>query len=234
MIMKENTAQKIKQYIDFKGVRISVFEREIGMSNGSFASQLKNNKTIGVDKLENILKKYADINAEWLLTGQGSMLKLDIESEVEVEMRELENKKSDFQEIPLYNIQTVAGIVDLFDRNENQVPVDYIKIPKITECDGALYITGDSMYPLVKSGDIVVYKKINNPENNIIWGEMYVAYVQNDGNEYFFSRYLKRSERESYVEFVSQNDHHQSIEFPISSIKALALVKASVRINSQF
>jgi len=232
--MKENTAQKIKQYIDFKGVRISVFEREIGMSNGSFASQLKNNKTIGVDKLENILKKYADINAEWLLTGQGSMLKLDIESEVEVEMRELENKKSDFQEIPLYNIQTVAGIVDLFDRNENQVPVDYIKIPKITECDGALYITGDSMYPLVKSGDIVVYKKINNPENNIIWGEMYVAYVQNDGNEYFFSRYLKRSERESYVEFVSQNDHHQSIEFPISSIKALALVKASVRINSQF
>jgi len=234
MIMKENTVQRIKQYIDFKGVRVSVFEREIGMSNGSFASQLKNNKTIGVDKLENILKKYADINAEWLLTGQGSMLKLDIESEVEVEMRELENKKSDFQEIPLYNIQTVAGIVDLFDRNENQVPVDYIKIPKITECDGALYITGDSMYPLVKSGDIVVYKKINNPENNIIWGEMYVAYVQNDGNEYFFSRYLKRSERESYVEFVSQNDHHQSIEFPISSIKALALVKASVRINSQF
>jgi phage repressor protein C with HTH and peptisase S24 domain len=232
--MKENTVQRIKQYIDFKGVRVSVFEREIGMSNGSFASQLKNNKTIGVDKLENILKKYADINAEWLLTGQGSMLKLDIESEVEVEMRELENKKSDFQEIPLYNIQTVAGIVDLFDRNENQVPVDYIKIPKITECDGALYITGDSMYPLVKSGDIVVYKKINNPENNIIWGEMYVAYVQNDGNEYFFSRYLKRSERESYVEFVSQNDHHQSIEFPISSIKALALVKASVRINSQF
>jgi phage repressor protein C with HTH and peptisase S24 domain len=232
--MKENTVQRIKQYIDFKGVSVSVFEREIGMSNGSFASQLKNNKTIGVDKLENILKKYADINAEWLLTGQGSMLKLDIESEVEVEMRELENKKSDFQEIPLYNIQTVAGIVDLFDRNENQVPVDYIKIPKITECDGALYITGDSMYPLVKSGDIVVYKKINNPENNIIWGEMYVAYVQNDGNEYFFSRYLKRSERESYVEFVSQNDHHQSIEFPISSIKALALVKASVRINSQF
>jgi phage repressor protein C with HTH and peptisase S24 domain len=232
--MKENTVQRIKQYIDFKGVRVSVFEREIGMSNGSFASQLKNNKTIGVDKLENILKKYADINAEWLLTGQGSMLKLDIESEVEVEMRELENKKSDFQEIPLYNIQTVAGIVDLFDRNENQVPVDYIKIPKITECDGALYITGDSMYPLVKSGDIVVYKKINNPENNIIWGEMYVAYVQNDGNEYFFSRYLKRSERESYVEFVSQNDHHQSVEFPISSIKALALVKASVRINSQF
>jgi len=232
--MIKSTVQRIKQYIDLKGIKVSAFERQIGMSNGSFASQLKNNKTIGVDKLENILKIFTDINAEWLLTGQGSMFKLDNESEESTELRVFSDTKSDFQEIPLYNIQTVAGIVDLFDRNENQIPVDYIKIPKITECDGALYITGDSMYPLVKSGDIVVYKKINNPENNIIWGEMYVAYVQNDGNEYFFSRYLKRSERESYVEFVSQNDHHQSIEFPIGSIKALALVKASVRINSQF
>jgi transcriptional regulator with XRE-family HTH domain len=73
--MTENTLKRIKQYIDLKGIKISVFEREIGMSNGSFASQLKNDKTIGVDKLEKILRVYSDINIEWLLTGKGSMLK---------------------------------------------------------------------------------------------------------------------------------------------------------------
>ncbi|MDQ6472538.1 hypothetical protein RB619_17995 [Flavobacterium sp. LHD-80] len=72
--MTENTLKRLKQFLDFKGIRISAFEKEVGMSNGSFASQLKNNKTIGVDKLENILKKYPDINVEWLLTGNGSML----------------------------------------------------------------------------------------------------------------------------------------------------------------
>jgi tRNA A37 threonylcarbamoyladenosine modification protein TsaB len=76
--MAENTIKRIKQYIDFKSVKVSAFEKEIGMSNGSFASQLKNNKTIGVNKLENILKKYPDLNPEWLLTGNGNMLKLDI------------------------------------------------------------------------------------------------------------------------------------------------------------
>lgn len=75
--MSENTLQRIKQYLDYKGIRISAFEREIGMSNGSFASQLKRNKTIGLDKLENILRRYSDINLEWLLKGTGSMIKLD-------------------------------------------------------------------------------------------------------------------------------------------------------------
>jgi len=75
--MAENTLYRIKQYIDFKGVKVSAFEKEIGMSNGSFASQLRNNKTIGVDKLENILKKYPDLDPQWLLTGKGEMLTLN-------------------------------------------------------------------------------------------------------------------------------------------------------------
>ncbi|PTS98684.1 peptidase S24 [Flavobacterium sp. HMWF030] len=232
--MIENTLQRIKRYIDFRGIRVSVLEREVGMSNGSFASQLKNNKTIGVDKLENILKIYGDINVEWLLTGNGNMLKEVVLEYNDPKVNELKEEIAIIENIPVYNVQTVDGIVDLFGDNNSQVPVDYIKVSKIDKYDGALYIIGDSMYPLLKSGDIVVYKKINNLQNNIIWGEMYLVYVNNDDNEFFFTRFLKKSERESYVQFVSQNPDHQTIEFPISSIKAIALVKASVRINSQF
>jgi len=232
--MIENTLQRIKRYIDFRGIRVSVLEREVGMSNGSFASQLKNNKTIGVDKLENILKIYGDINVEWLLTGNGNMLKEVVLEYNDPKVHQLKEDIAIIENIPVYNVQTVDGIVDLLGDNNSQVPVDYIKVSKIDKYDGALYIIGDSMYPLLKSGDIVVYKKINNLQNNIIWGEMYLVYVNNDDNEFFFTRFLKKSERESYVQFVSQNPDHQTIEFPISSIKAIALVKASVRINSQF
>lgn len=232
--MTVNTIQRIKQYIDFKGIRVSAFEREVGMSNGSFASQLKNNKTIGLDKLENILSKYQDINLEWLFTGDGDMIKLNVLKETDTRLYKKTDKNSKKLDIPLYDIQTTAGIIDLFGNNEDQKPVDFIRVPKISEFDGALYVTGDSMSPLLKSGDIVVYKKIFNLVSNIIWGEMYLIYINNDGNETFFTRYIKQSDRESYVQFVSQNPHHQTIEFPISSIKALALVKGLVRINSQF
>jgi transcriptional regulator with XRE-family HTH domain len=71
----ENTLHRIKKYLDFKGISVSSFEKKLGFSNGSFASQLKNGKTIGVDKLENILKYFTDLDANWLLTGNGSMIK---------------------------------------------------------------------------------------------------------------------------------------------------------------
>lgn len=231
--MAENTIQKIKHYLDYRGIKVSTLEKAVGMSNGSFASQLKNNKTIGLDKLENILSKYPDINIEWLLTGEGDMLKFDILQEKNATYKKTEKEPKN-QNISLYSIQTTSGIIDLFGNNEYQTPVDTISIPKISDCDGALYVMGDSMSPLLKSGDIVIYKKVYNHEKNIIWGEMYLVYVNNDGNEFFFTRFLKQSEQESFVQLVAQNPDHQTIEFPLSSIKALALVKASIRVNSQF
>lgn len=67
--------ERIKQYIDFKGITIAAFERSIGMSNASFGKSLKKQGAIGTDKLENILMVYPDISPDWILTGQGNMLK---------------------------------------------------------------------------------------------------------------------------------------------------------------
>ena len=73
----KNTVSRIKEFIDFKGLSVRKFEQKMGFSNGSFASQFKNNRNIGSDKIENILRVYKEINPEWLLTGKGSMLKED-------------------------------------------------------------------------------------------------------------------------------------------------------------
>lgn len=74
---KLNTLQRLKIYIDYKGLTNKDFEISVGFSNGAFASQLKNNRTIGVDKLENILLVYPEINGDWLLTGKGEMLRTE-------------------------------------------------------------------------------------------------------------------------------------------------------------
>ena len=65
--------ERLKQYIDAKGITIAAFEREAGMSNAAFGKALKNNGAIGTDKLENILSAYPDINPVWLLTGNGNI-----------------------------------------------------------------------------------------------------------------------------------------------------------------
>lgn len=70
---KKSTVQRLKEYLDYKGISIRKFEESVGFSNGSFGSQYKNNKTIGADKVENILNVYPEISAEWLLRGRGEM-----------------------------------------------------------------------------------------------------------------------------------------------------------------
>lgn len=67
--------ERIKEYIDYKGITIAAFERSIGMSNASFGKSLKNKGAIGSDKIENILSIYDDLSPDWLLTGKGNMLK---------------------------------------------------------------------------------------------------------------------------------------------------------------
>ena len=67
--------ERLKEYIDSKGISVSAFEKSIGMSNASFGKSLKNKGAIGTDKLENILIVYPDLSPDWLLTGRGEMIK---------------------------------------------------------------------------------------------------------------------------------------------------------------
>ena len=66
--------ERLKQYIDFKGISVAAFERSIGMANASFGKSLKKQGAIGTDKLENILRIYPDISPAWLLKGEGNMI----------------------------------------------------------------------------------------------------------------------------------------------------------------
>lgn len=63
---------RLKRYIQSENISISEFERSIDVSNGYVNSI---SKSIGLDKLSYIIEKYPKLNIEWLLTGQGDMLK---------------------------------------------------------------------------------------------------------------------------------------------------------------
>jgi phage repressor protein C with HTH and peptisase S24 domain len=138
----------------------------------------------------------------------------------------------ELQQIPLYNMEAIAGLVPLFNDSIKHIPIDYIQIPNLPKCDGAIYITGDSMYPLLKSGDIVLYKRVDDIINCIFWGEMYLISVDMGGEEYVTVKFIQKSDQPDFIRLVSHNQHHDDKDVPVSKIRALAFVKASIRINS--
>ena len=135
------------------------------------------------------------------------------------------------QSVPLYSMEATAGLVPLFEQQSAHTPINYIHIPNLPKCDGAVYVAGDSMYPLLKSGDIVLYKQLHDLED-IFWGDMYLLSIDMDGEEYITVKYVQRSERDGYVRLVSQNPHHADKDIDMKRIRAIALVKASIRMNS--
>lgn len=177
----------------------------------------------------------ANISAEWLLTGEGDMLK-SAREEAEVEVNPIyqprsTEKKEDTQVVYLYDFEASAGLRALFD-NTRQNIIDTIKIPNLPKCDGAIHIVGDSMYPLLKSGDIILYKQMPLDINNLLYGEMYLLSYDIDGNDYIVVKYIRKSEKgEPYITLGSENPAHAPRDIDFRRITALALVKASVRIN---
>ncbi|WP_455674305.1 S24 family peptidase [Phocaeicola sp.] len=140
-----------------------------------------------------------------------------------------EKKLSD-QEVNLYDISAAANLKTLL-LNKDQNILGKISIPDMPKCDGAVFVTGDSMYPLLKSGDIVVYKEVKDFEG-VIFGEMYLVSFELFGDDYLAVKYVNRSEKEGFVKLVSYNTHHDPKDIPISAIRAMALVKLSIRKNT--
>lgn len=201
--------------------------RIIGIQKSAI-SMIETGKAALSERNKNILIQDLNVNPEWIESGKGNMFNGPRDF---IPFTRTSDKQLPFQSVPLYNIEGTAGLVPLFNNAETQKPVDYIHIPNLPKCDGAIYIVGDSMYPLLKSGDIVLYKQLHNLED-IFWGDMYLLSIDIDGEEFITVKYIQQSQRNGYVKLVSQNTHHAEKEIEMSRIRAIAFIKASVRINS--
>lgn len=224
-----NIIARIRQVIDYKQLSERAFCKEIGVANG-FLSKVSD---VGSSKLNKILYAYPEISPDWLLTGSGDMLRGEFSNDAMQISRYSAtgfDRSLETQNIPLYDFDAVAGLSPVFTGQSS--PIDYIRIPNLSRVDGAVPICGDSMYPLLKSGDIVLFRVLSDL-SDIMWGEMYlISFVYND-DEYVAVKYINKIEDDpSNILLMSHNRYHASKEIRISSIRALALVKASIRFNT--
>ena len=176
-----------------------------------------------------ISRIYGDMSIDWLFRDEGEMIKSDTHIQIINEPKAIEKKLTE-QDVYLYDVSAAANLRMLFD-NKQQNILGKISIPDMPKCDGAIYVTGDSMYPLLKSGDIVVYKELHD-FNNVIFGEMYLVSFDLEGDEYLAVKYVNRSDKEGYIKLVSYNSHHDPKDIPLNCIRAMALVKLSIRKNT--
>jgi phage repressor protein C with HTH and peptisase S24 domain len=213
---------RIKEYIDKKGITIAAFERSIGMSNASFGKSLKGGKAIGTDKLENILRIYPDINPSWLLTGEGNMLSSESEKE-----EKLPSVNQTYEGTPYFNVDFIGGF-DVIVNDQTRNPDFYINYPPYNQ-EGVVWcnLTGHSMEPEISNGDIIALREVTTPIQYLPAGEIYGIVT----DEYRTVKRVRLSQKEGYIRLIPSNKSEEFCEqeIPISMILKVYAVLGSIR-----
>ncbi len=71
--MESNINERLLLFLRSLDTSIRQVEITLGFSNGSLGT-LKKGGSVGLDKLERIVKQYDQLNSAWLLKGKGEML----------------------------------------------------------------------------------------------------------------------------------------------------------------
>ena len=229
---KEQKISPIKERILWFAETLGISKREfysiIGVSRGTLESKTG----ITEDVVAKFLAAYPNVSVQWLMTGDGPVMQEKEQKFVSNHTFRLKSDRSiDSQEIPLYDFDASAGLVAIFN-NHHVEATDYLRIPNLPPVDGAIYVRGESMSPLLKSGDIVMYKKKELSIDSILWGEIYLLSFVSDGDTYTAVKYIRKSERPDCVCLASFNPAFAPMDVPMSAITALALVKASLTFHT--
>ena len=71
---KSPIQERTEQFIQYKGLSVSRFEKSVGLSNGFVRNM---DKGMSTDKVMRISEIYPDLNILWLISGKGTMLTTD-------------------------------------------------------------------------------------------------------------------------------------------------------------
>jgi transcriptional regulator with XRE-family HTH domain len=212
------------------GTRLKQIRNELGLTQeelGTHFGCTKNNismKESGncaiTERDKNILVQSFNVNIEFLESGRGPIFNHIPHGRVEYPAS---------GQVPLYDLRRADDLKSLFSSPSHK-PVGFICIPGLPECDGATYFVGDGMYPILRSGDVVLYQIIDT--SLIIWGDMYLVSVSQGGREHITVCYLDSSPNPRKAVMRGVASDRSATEVDISKINAIALVKATIRMNT--
>ena len=180
------TKERALAFVAHKGLKMKEFEELAGLSSGYITSMRKG---FGEDKLNNVLTAFPDLNRDWLVYGEGEMLKSEsaahrVESAVTMtEGKMVADDEESYQEalrkygdslVPEYDIEFRGGPQGLMV--ESGSLLGYWVIPNAPAGSFIVSMTGRSMMPAIPSGSRLLlspYSFDRNYPTSIPFGNLF-------------------------------------------------------------
>ncbi|WP_288945589.1 S24 family peptidase [uncultured Porphyromonas sp.] len=165
----ERRIERFDQYMSYKGLNDNQVTMALGLSIGTIGKSRGENRDLSNRVVELILNFYTDLNRNWLLTGEGTMLKAPkLSGEAEILMPE---EVGEFVKVPVVPYGARAGVTGDYEQIFASEEYEAVMIPK-DKVRGGKYlvftVTGDSMEPELRARDRILAKHVEHT----YWQEM--------------------------------------------------------------
>ena len=212
--MGETVKERLILYLKAKKIGRNKFEEKAGLSFG-YITRLKS--APGSDKLVNILTAAEDLNEQWLLTGEGEMLKRP----------DTTTTAGQKQSLPLIPVNAMAGALTgqadpimLYDCEQYIIPIFH-------GAEFLIRVQGDSMMPKYMPGDLVACKRVPMEHIWFQWGKDYVI----DTIQGALIKRIEQSDKDGCLLIVSENDKYKPFTLPADEINGIAIVVGTIRVG---
>lgn len=179
---------------------------------------------------ELIYTKCRYVNSSWLLTGEGSMLQTAESKGEPTANRSVETAhhvpEGSSEGIPLLPISAMAGAFT-GDVSVMEYECERYVIPAFKGADFMIRVTGDSMFPTYRSGDLVACQRVPLSDLFFQWNKVYVL----DTIQGPLIKRIKRGSDQEHILIVSDNPDYEPYEFTRNQFHGVALVRGVVRIE---
>lgn len=168
------------------------------------------------------------VNPDFLDSGKDPIL--SAAPEIQDIIRQGHEQSLPMQSIPLLKPSPKYPLSQIIRNPQDAEQTSFCHIPALPKCDGAIQIFSNGISEGFRSGDIILFRSIKSIDM-VQWGEDYLICFTHGEEERATLRRVYTSARKGYIRLCTSDRDQQDLELEISRIKAIAEVRASIRIH---
>lgn len=243
----ERIIDRVNDYIQYKGISIRAFENEAGIKYSTISAAIKRGTELNTATLLKIIDTYDEIDTDWLMKGEGEMIKSDSPS-AETSLPTADIKPQDKCSKKEYDLPSTDEFEYINNDNNGKIPIlselnfaiadpdepskvtadDYYYIKEFRNADFMLRISGDYMAPKYRSGDLIACR--HDRYNTFYqWGRIYALLTCSLG--LIVGRVYEHHQNTIFITVKPENPAYPEWEVPIDEVAKAALVVGSISLD---
>lgn len=218
--------ERIKYLIDESGLTQGQFAKRIETDASNLSKHLTGRLPIS-EALINRIAINLGVSRSWLKDGIDLPYAKTAVTQPEITIPDSAIRAT-AHGTPVYDIDVTAGPLTRSAMFANEHIIGRIDIPSVsTDCQ-IVSVSGDSMEPVIHSGDLLAVRGLSNPRN-IFWGQIYMLLLA----DYRLVKYVRRHSDPAMLLLHSENPNYDDMEVARTDVLDIMLVHNIIHISNR-